>query len=56
MVRIFKHEGEPGWYDADESGVILVDGCADLDAAILARQRLLARLENSLDKGKASPN
>jgi hypothetical protein len=52
MLKIFKHESEQGWFVADESGVILIDGCADLDAAIFARQKLLARLEDSRDKGK----
>jgi hypothetical protein len=53
MIKIFKHEGEQGWFVADESGVILIDGCPDLDAAIFARQKLLDRLEDSQDKGKA---
>jgi hypothetical protein len=56
MVKIFTHEGEQSWFVADESGTILIDGCADLEAAILARQKLLARLEHSLDKDKASRN
>ena len=38
MVKIFKYEGEQGWFVADESDVILIDGCADLDAAIFARE------------------
>jgi hypothetical protein len=53
MVKIFKHEGEQGWFVADESGVILIDGCSDLDAAIFARQKLLARLEDLRDSSKA---
>jgi hypothetical protein len=53
MARIFKHEGEQSWFVADESGVILIDGCTDLDAAIFARQKLLTRLEDSRDNGKA---
>jgi hypothetical protein len=41
MAKIFKHEGEQGWFVADESGVILIDGCSDLDAAILGARCLL---------------
>ena len=40
MVKIFKHEGERGWFVADESGTILIDGCTDLEAAIRARRKL----------------
>jgi|HubBroStandDraft_6_1064221.scaffolds.fasta_scaffold7262951_1 hypothetical protein len=56
MVKIFKHEGERGWFVADESGTILIDGCTDLEAAIRARRKLLARLEDSLTKDKATRN
>ncbi len=52
MVKIFKHQDEPGWFLADETGVILIDGCADLDAATSARRNLLARLDDSLNKVK----
>ena len=52
MARIFKHEGEQSWFVADESGVILVDGCPDLDAAIQARQKLLTRKDGFLSKEK----
>jgi hypothetical protein len=55
MVKIFKHEGEPGWFVADESGVILIDGCTDLDAAIQARQKLLTRLDAFPSKDKPVP-
>jgi hypothetical protein len=56
MVKIFKHEGERGWFVADESGTILIDGCTDLEAAIRARRKLLARLEDSLTKDRAARN
>ena len=39
MVKIFKHQGEPGWFLADESGAIVIDGCVDLDAAIRSRHK-----------------
>ena len=55
MARSFKHECEPGWFVADESGVILIDGCTDLDAAIQATQKLLTRLDASLSKDKPLP-
>ena len=54
MVKIFKHEGERGWFVADESGTVLIDGCTDLEAAICARQKLLARLKDSLNKAKGN--
>jgi hypothetical protein len=56
MVKIFKREDQRGWFVADESGTVLVDGCPDLDAAIIARQKLLARVQDSLDKQKANRN
>ena len=58
MVKIFKHQGEPGWFLADESGAISIDGCVDLDAAIRARQKLLnhlAGVDASMNKTKAEP-
>jgi hypothetical protein len=55
MAKIFKHEGEQSWFVADESGVILVDGCPDLDVAIEARQKLLTRMDSFLSKEKPVP-
>jgi hypothetical protein len=55
MVKIFKHESEQGWFIADESGVILIDGCIDLEAAIRERQRLLTRSDAFPSKDKPVP-
>ena len=52
MAKIFKHEGEQSWFVADESGVILIDGCTDLDEAIQARRKLLTRLDAFPSKDK----
>jgi hypothetical protein len=43
QLKVFKHQYRPGWFVADDTGVILIDGCATMDAAIIARQRLLAQ-------------
>lgn len=48
--KVLKHEDKRGWFVVSESGAIIIDGCADLDAAILARQKLLTRLRNSIAK------
>jgi hypothetical protein len=52
MVKIFKHQDQPSWFLADETGVILIDGCADLEMAIRARQRLLTGLHAAMIKAK----
>jgi hypothetical protein len=43
QLKVFKHQYQPDWFVADETGVILIDGCVSMDAAIIARQKLLAR-------------
>jgi hypothetical protein len=43
QLKVFKHQYQPGWFVADDTGVILIDGCATMGAAIIARQKLLAR-------------
>jgi hypothetical protein len=47
--KVYKHPSRNCWFIADAvGGTILVDNCRSLDAAIQARQSLIARLESAL--------
>jgi hypothetical protein len=49
-LRVYKHTDRDGaWFVADPiSGTILIDNCTSLDAAIQARQRLIAGVQSAV--------
>jgi hypothetical protein len=48
--KVYKHPGrDRAWFVAEPiSGTVLIDNCTSLDAAIQARQHLIARLQSTL--------
>jgi hypothetical protein len=50
--KIFKHSDRSCWFIAEAfSGPIVINGCRSLDAAIQARQRLIAMVRGLQKRG-----